>query len=152
MSSFLGSGRQRRPPPLRDLDARGRQSRPCAIPGLRPEIYAPLGARPRRAVGRFSLFGELQTSMGHLLCRCPFLCIPAAAARSTGKTVRLGQCAGRQSDGTAMPSYTSFAFKRKRIPSIIHLFLHRITHIKLRIIMGQTDIRVKNGYFYVGAR
>ena len=38
---------------LRHLNARGRQSRPCAIPGRRPGIYAPLGARPRRAVGRF---------------------------------------------------------------------------------------------------
>ena len=36
---------------LRYFNARGRQSRPCAIPGRRPGIYAPLGARPRRAVG-----------------------------------------------------------------------------------------------------
>ena len=44
---------------LRHFNARGRQSRPCAIPGRRPGIYAPLGARPRRAVGRFSYHGPV---------------------------------------------------------------------------------------------
>ena len=43
----------------RHLNARGRQSRPCAIPGLWPGIYAPLGARPGRAVGRFSHNGPV---------------------------------------------------------------------------------------------
>ena len=35
---------------LRYFNTRGRQSRPCAIPGRRLGIYAPPGARPRRAV------------------------------------------------------------------------------------------------------
>ena len=34
---------------LRNFNASGRQSCPCAILGRRPGIYAPLGARPRRA-------------------------------------------------------------------------------------------------------
>ena len=43
---------------LRYFNARGRQSRPCAIPGRRPGIYAPLGARPRRAVRGTMAYAE----------------------------------------------------------------------------------------------
>ena len=53
MSFRFGFRRPKGGSTLRHFNARGRQSRPCAIPGLRPGIYAPLGARPRRAVFSF---------------------------------------------------------------------------------------------------
>ena len=39
---------------LRHLNARGRQSRPCAIPGRRPGIYAPLARAAQK--GRWAVF------------------------------------------------------------------------------------------------
>ena len=53
-----------------DFNARGRQSRPCAISGLRPEIYAPLGARPRRAVLPLSTTCIFFVSTEHVVADC----------------------------------------------------------------------------------
>ena len=88
----LGSAAQWAAPPFGDSNARGRQSRPCAILRRlrRLRIYAALAARPRRAVGWYSVhshkaekidFNHSLQKEGHDRRSCPSFWIPPPGGR-----------------------------------------------------------------------